>query len=1382
MHEENVQHQQYPLRLEDEKKQSSFLISKLQENMEEKAKVIVALQESSAEITRVQAENAQHQLNISKLVEEKKQSSPVMSGLQGNTDKSSEVIVGQPKELKESSEEILCLQNESVQHQQNLSLLEGDKKQYSDSISELQEKVEEGTKVIVDLQKELKESSGVIIHLQEEISHYQQTISKMVEEKKLCSYSISEMEESTKVIAELKEACGESVCVQEQSLQNQQKLSKLEDEKKQCSLRNAELQEKIKEGSDVIVHLNKSLEEPLGEIIHLQEENNQQQQIISKLVVENKHHFQTISELQKNMDESSEVIVNLKKGLQESSVEITRLQVENVQYQQNISNLMEDKKQCALTISGLQEKMGESSEVIANLQKELKENHKEQKHLLAENAQQLKKLSMLEDEKKQCCHTILGLRKKMEESYQIVDLKKELKERSGAVMCLQNENAQHLQNISKLVVENKQCSNTISALQKKVKETSSLIAELEKALKESSGEIVCLKEENSEVSLKSNALSEENENCVQKLSEQREEMEKSFKVLSELQGEKEHCLQKISELVEANKMIEHEVLKLKEEKEIYSQKLLDLQVENERGKQTEQPGVTEEDIDLKKQLERTETKLRESREELEKTKAEAQKWYKDLGFAESKREDAVKKLSQAVNEVKRMREASKDSEIMKNENVKQRDKSSVGNDLRAENCALKDKLSHMKEWSSEVKGLKSRYDAMKNQFDELERRKTEAELDVAPLKAKLACIVQKCHDRNSLIIQVVRVLRRHGVIDLSLIEEAEDLVNDTALFEYSKAFSAAQGSQISKLTNRIQELEDLQIDALAHEQHILTLKSQLKDQAALEKSLHDLQDKLVQLKTQLSVQSSVGNDLRAENCALKDKLSHMKEWSSEVKGLKSRYDAMKNQFDELERRKTEAELDVAPLKAKLACIVQKCHDRNSLIIQVVRVLRRHGVIDLSLIEEAEDLVNDTALFEYSKAFSAAQGSQLAVILQCCLDYWVNEWLFLSGFLQSSLSSGRGSLLDLEGSLNYRSCVAKADFTPSPDMPRTVLPTLPLSAGEAVQVTGMPDSHGLYHAEVKGEVGLVPACFLEEGGGLHEMYTPRSKCASPSPRLTSPERIIHLHQQLHQSHCSNYQVASSATSESNSETDRSTLSTPCLVQDGTSLPRGTQVKNELEQPGCAIRCQTRGDMQIPDSDDQVKGQINEPSGRYNNQARRDAGVELDDTWLSRENADCSRSAASKSNLSDFSLLNNTQGKDVKGARSSKVLLEGAIGLKQAPPSPVSSVQIIKTVGQSSLMIGWERPSVDELGCSNGTFIHGYRMYVDGEFHKSVMSSACTKAVLENLDLSVPFQIGVQTLGANGLVAEKVHCHFQSISMSPEGDVSSPEPSNLLGHQC
>lgn len=43
-----------------------------------------------------------------------------------------------------------------------------------------------------------------------------------------------------------------------------------------------------------------------------------------------------------------------------------------------------------------------------------------------------------------------------------------------------------------------------------------------------------------------------------------------------------------------------------------------------------------------------------------------------------------------------------------------------------------------------------------------------------------------------------------------------------------------------------------------------------------------------------------------------------------------------------------------------------------------------------------------------------------------------------------------------------------------------------------------------------------------------------------------------------------------------------------------------------------------------------------------------------------------------------------------------------------PAEVRSVEVIKTVGQSSLLIGWERPALDELGCSNGTFVYGYRV--------------------------------------------------------------------------
>lgn len=88
----------------------------------------------------------------------------------------------------------------------------------------------------------------------------------------------------------------------------------------------------------------------------------------------------------------------------------------------------------------------------------------------------------------------------------------------------------------------------------------------------------------------------------------------------------------------------------------------------------------------------------------------------------------------------------------------------------------------------------------------------------------------------------------------------------------------------------------------------------------------------------------------------------------------------------------------------------------------------------------------------------------------------------------------------------------------------------------------------------------------------------------------------------------------------------------------------------------------------------------------------------------------------------------------------------------------------------------------------------QVFVDEDFHKSVMSSACTKVsfspltlnscalfypvilnnsnpcsafllfflqcILENVDLSVPVHISVQTLGSNGLSSNSVHTTFRT----------------------
>lgn len=79
---------------------------------------------------------------------------------------------------------------------------------------------------------------------------------------------------------------------------------------------------------------------------------------------------------------------------------------------------------------------------------------------------------------------------------------------------------------------------------------------------------------------------------------------------------------------------------------------------------------------------------------------------------------------------------------------------------------------------------------------------------------------------------------------------------------------------------------------------------------------------------------------------------------------------------------------------------------------------------------------------------------------------------------------------------------------------------------------------------------------------------------------------------------------------------------------------------------------------------------------------------------------------------------------------RTLFRKCLCLITEAPAQVLSVEVIKTVGQSCLMIAWERPRLDELGCSNGTFVYGYRVgpaqeerrlsFNEGTFNSSLSS--------------------------------------------------------------
>ncbi|XP_031991284.1 uncharacterized protein C4orf50 homolog isoform X3 [Hylobates moloch] len=211
-------------------------------------------------------------------------------------------------------------------------------------------------------------------------------------------------------------------------------------------------------------------------------------------------------------------------------------------------------------------------------------------------------------------------------------------------------------------------------------------------------------------------------------------------------------------------------------------------------------------------------------------------------------------------------------------------------------------------------------------------------------------------------------------------------------------------------------------------------------------------------------------------------------------------------LEELQKKQHEAKLAVTPLKAKIASLVQKCRERNRLIIHLLQELHRHGLGNLLLSELAQNMLNDVALAEYAAAFLAPEvpetshhldvKSEMTAALRA-QTYLLNPEM--DSVLQSSLSSESWPVSEPE----WPAQTAQLD---SLKLPLSLVSTL---------------DPGTCLAAVTVEPGL-PAQRLQEKGGMPCPAFQVDNVSAPS-ELLSPARILAFHQELRQSICSNSQV-------------------------------------------------------------------------------------------------------------------------------------------------------------------------------------------------------------------------------------------------------------------
>ncbi|XP_033369539.1 uncharacterized protein C4orf50 homolog isoform X3 [Parus major] len=182
----------------------------------------------------------------------------------------------------------------------------------------------------------------------------------------------------------------------------------------------------------------------------------------------------------------------------------------------------------------------------------------------------------------------------------------------------------------------------------------------------------------------------------------------------------------------------------------------------------------------------------------------AQKWYRELGFAETRYEETKTRLMQALSELDCLKQELGDKiqgkqhcKLMPVYTLKDAQEKEVNKiaskRLEQQVLTLKAQLRDQAALQNQFRDLQNEVKLLQAQLcekeKELQKRKSEVKLTLAPLKAKLACLTQKCQERNSFIRRMYDEFHRQGFINSAFDEEMKNLVNDMTLAEYTVAFT-----------------------------------------------------------------------------------------------------------------------------------------------------------------------------------------------------------------------------------------------------------------------------------------------------------------------------------------------------------------------------------------------------------------------------------------------------------------------------------------------------------------------------------------------------------------------------------------------------------------
>lgn len=1193
----------------------------------------------------------------------------------------------------------------------------------------LEEENQEQGCLITELTKKTEDDLNTIMELQQKLAESRECMEGSQVDKELCGFQWQS--EHTAAISRRFQQNNPEECVdnlvesvlkgeEEPQLMSSQQPDELitasdsdfQHNKHNDSLQNS-LQSNLQVSSltgevDQLMKLVQSLkteqEELIGKINSLKDEQREAALSIQTQTEEKQHLTRTVWGLKEETDRISQSLVGLKQNREHLTRTICGLKDERDQFIRSMKSLKEEKEQLTTCLSGLEREKEKLLESLSSRKEE--------------GDQTVQSLHRLQKEIDQLSQTVLSLKLERDELTDSLKRLTEQRDQEQLSSILQEDHDKLLKSVSSLKEEKERIEHSISCLKQEEKQTMQLL---------------------------------------QGTREERNSLRTGFHSHTQTQERNQkHLLNQNS--VGVTKKTETTV------SGDYAAHRC--QTNNYKGNSIQKQS------DLMREIEALEAELKRSQVEMDKSHVETKRLHSELCQSEARREEAERRAAQAADKVMRLTDEANQMEETRMENdhlttqVKELQSKLAGlvrektdaltlkaqieeqyniltahlkaktvalEELNSEYITLKRGQGSRDDLSTVLMSLRTRYNDIRAKYDELLKKRSQTDLDVAPLKAKLSCLVVKCQERNSLLVQMMKVMHKHGCGDSTLTQQVEQLLSDSALQDYTAAFTPGGTVKTQNYSSEftpgfILKFQDYSsgftpdqtfasVTPVNQHQKGFTPESGVKYGKSEKHSsivttefttnLQDCSRDIIPAPTvKKNANSPVPTSPVQEHANVQVSPSPV---PAEKEGLSSNTTQLSPSASGSEKLGFHHPGTKVPSSPDPTS-TSEARSRSSLSpspsSSTTRVSPRRRLSSPEKIINLHEQLQKTLLSSY----------------------------------QAPVSRGRGE--QPRKSLSFS---APADLSSSPQMKTQSLGV------------NIPPTNHLSVTTASSQAKHTPVV-MTKPVATNKSTTLFNAVASRSANLSFSPNTFTKHP-LKADISTTAGLSSSSSSFINtvaSSKERSTLSSGTNISISSKLKRqstadakhtATTVRSAATDSNVLIFLDTNpkttaSDTSAPSISTAPKANIFSMASNMDGAAPAYDGLAF--TSSCTQSAHCSPEISSKS------------------LRKSPAAPEKTKTPRPKPEAPadVRSVEVIKTVGQSSLMIGWERPPLDELGCSNGTFVYGYRVFVDSDFHKSVMSSACTKCILENVDLSVPFYISVQTLGSNGLSSNSVHTMYRT----------------------